>query len=368
MKIIVVSAVNLITGGTLSILQQCLKELAEGDYQKDYRIIAIVHHKELCYYPNIEYIELSWPKTSWIKRIWCEYITFKRISQEIGPVYLWLSLHDTTPNVRATHQAVYCHNAFPLFKYTWRDFLFYKPIFLFVHLTNLFYRINIHRNRYVIVQQELMRQTFIRRFNLKEEEIIVAPPHQAKPVYQEQMTVKEPLFTFVYASAAGIQKNFETVCQAAFELEKEMGQGKFQVIFTIQGKENRYTQWLFKKWGTVSSLKFKGWMKKEELFQLYHASDSLIFASRIESWGLPISEYMQTGKPMIIAREPYARETSAGSACTTYFNTTSVSELKERMKECIQQNLASFHSIPPAEQKMPWASNWNEVFALLVKE
>lgn len=367
MKTIVISAVNLITGGTLSILQECLRELSEKSRYGEYKVIAIVHSKELCLFPNIEYIEMKWPKTAWIKRLWCEYYTFKKVSEQIGPVYLWFSLHDTTPNVNAEKQAVYCHNSFPFFKYTWQDFIFYKPIVLFVNLTNLFYRINIHKNRFVIVQQDLMRQAFIKRFNLKKTNVIVAPPAKPRVSIQRERILKDTPFLFIYASAAGIQKNFETVCQAAKELEQELGKEKFKVVLTIDGKENKYAQWIKGKWENVSSIDFRGWISKEELFSYYDIADCLIFASRIESWGLPISEFKQTGKPMILADLPYAHETSAASKLTTFFESTNVQDLKSKMKEFMNQDFRNFREIPKLNFEEPVANDWSELFKLILK-
>lgn len=367
MKTIVVSAVNLVTGGTLSILQDCLKQLSDlSTNNKEYKVIAIVHHKDICSYPNIEYVELEWPKTAWMKRVWCEYVTFHSISKNIGPVYLWLSLHDLTPNVIAERQAVYCHNSFPFFRYTWKDFLFYKPIILFVNLTNLFYRININKNRYVIVQQDLMRKAFIEKFKLSPEKIIVAPPNPTASNTLARQVEKNTPFLFIYASAPGIQKNFETVCQAAKELEQEIGKEKFKVLLTINGKENTYSRWIYENYGTVESVDFKGWISKEELYGYYQIADCMIFASRIESWGLPISEFKVTGKPMILANEPYSWETSANSRKTTFFNTLSVLELKEKMRNCLNGNLNEFQEIPKPEIKAPFAEDWKELIHLLI--
>ena len=56
-KTIVVSAVNLRKGGTLTILRNCLEYLSTLAQTGDYRIVALVHKKELAFYPGIEYIE-----------------------------------------------------------------------------------------------------------------------------------------------------------------------------------------------------------------------------------------------------------------------------------------------------------------------
>ena len=113
MRTIVVSAVNLNTGGTLTILRDCLQYLSGLAEKENCRIVALVYKKELAYYPNIEYVEIQWSKKAWIMRLWCEYVTMRKISKRLAPVVLWLSLHDTTPNVVADRRAVYCHNPFP---------------------------------------------------------------------------------------------------------------------------------------------------------------------------------------------------------------------------------------------------------------
>ena len=55
-KTIVVSAVNLRKGGTLTILRDCLQHLSS--MTKDYRVVALVHKRELCDFQGIEYIEM----------------------------------------------------------------------------------------------------------------------------------------------------------------------------------------------------------------------------------------------------------------------------------------------------------------------
>lgn len=46
--------------------------------------------------------------------------------------------------------------------------------------------------------------------------------------------------------------------------------------------------------------------------KLYNTSDCLIFPSKLETWGLPISEMKFFGKPILIADELYAKETVGG--------------------------------------------------------
>ena len=119
-KHIVVSAVNIRRGGTLTVLKDCLGYLSS---REDLHVTALVHNRELCDFPGIDYIEIPWSIQSWGKRLKCEYVTMKGISGRLPETDLWLSLHDTTPPVKARRQAVYCQTSFPFLKVKGRDFL-----------------------------------------------------------------------------------------------------------------------------------------------------------------------------------------------------------------------------------------------------
>ena len=238
-KLIVVSAVGLRQGGTLTILKECLQYLSTCVREGHVRVIAIVHDRRLAEFNGIEYIELPDVIKSWTRRLWCEYITMHRISQRLPGIDLWLSLHDTTPRVIAKRQAVYCQTSFPFYKLTWRDFYFNYKIALFSLFTRYAYRINVHRNQYMIVQQSWLREGLSRMLGVGKEKFIVAPPRRMA-VKVETESVNLPCFTFLYASAPDCHKNFEVLCQAARLLEKEKGKGCFKVVVTLSGKENRY--------------------------------------------------------------------------------------------------------------------------------
>ena len=63
---------------------------------------------------KIKFVEFPKAKKSWLIRCWYEYYYFNKLSKQLKP-YLWLSLHDMTPNVESERLAVYCHNPTPFF-------------------------------------------------------------------------------------------------------------------------------------------------------------------------------------------------------------------------------------------------------------
>lgn len=60
------------------------------------------------------------------------------------------------------------------------------------------------------------------------------------------MEIEHNVFTFIFVSTPDCHKNFETLCEAAKALEHKIGVGKFNVVLTIKGDENRYSKYLIK--------------------------------------------------------------------------------------------------------------------------
>jgi hypothetical protein len=158
-------------------------------------VVAIVY-KRTADFPNIEYIEDQWPKKRWVNRLWYEYVSMKKISKELAPVDLWLSLHDTTPNVLAEKQAVYCHNPFPFYEWKWRECLFAPQIVLLSLFSKFIYKKNINKNTFVIVQQQWLKDEFKKLFKLKSDKIIVALPDAPKSE-DMNVSIKKILILFM---------------------------------------------------------------------------------------------------------------------------------------------------------------------------
>lgn len=367
MRTIVISAVNIRKGGTLTILRSCLEYLSVLAQEGQFRIVALVHKRELCYYQGIEYIEIPDTVKSWGRRLWCEYVTMHRISKSLSPIYLWLSLHDTTPRVVAERQAVYCQTSFPFMHCRLKDLRFDYKIVLFSLFTRFAYRANVQKNKYLIVQTEWLRKGLSGMLHLPENRFIVAPPQKEQIRTTCQPRPANHVYTFLYAATPDCHKNFELLCRASQLLEKELGSGKFRVIFTISGTENKYSHHIYRKWGKVSSLEFAGFMKRDDLYECYAQADCLVFPSRIETWGLPISEFMAFGKPMLLANLPYAHETAAGSSQTAFFNSQDPNELKSQMKLLISGKCNFLKEITVSKVNEPKANSWKDLFALLLK-
>lgn len=365
-KNIVISAVNLVEAGTLEILRDCLAYLSQ-DIAKTHRVVAIVHKKELANYPHIEYIETQWPKKWWVNRLWYEYVSMKKISKELGPVFLWFSLHDTTPTVIAERRAVYCHNSFSFYKWKMRDWLFAPKIAAFALLTKYIYKPNIHKNEYVVVQQNWLREGLSQMFSLDKKKIIVSPPPSPEIQLPDSFLKTSERYQFVFAGSPNSHKNFEVICKAAEILEKQGKGGLFDVFLTVKGDENKYAEWLYKHWGSrLSSVHFMGFISKKELFEYYAQCDCLVYSSKVESWGLPISEFKAFEKPMLLADLPYAKETSGGAQEVSFFDPDEAEDLAGQMGRLIEGDKSFLRPQEQVRLAPPVVYNWSELFTLLL--
>jgi glycosyltransferase involved in cell wall biosynthesis len=312
-KIIVISAVNFTEGGPLNILLACLKS-ASLELSYEWRIIALVNNAELFHIPRVEVLEFPLSKKSWFYRLWLEWYYFKKLSLTLYPD-LWFSLHDITPRVNAKRQVVYCHNPSPFYKPQSIDF-FLDPIFFFTSRIYIFvYRLFINRNFSIIVQQNWLRVFFYNKFS--HNNIIVSHPIESKSphspkffmnIFQSFNKRSKNKLKLFYPALPRVFKNFEVICDALSLLPSEFG-SKIELSITISGSENLYSKFLYKKYSQYSNIFFVGYLNKIQINEHYNNCDIVVFPSRLETWGLPISEAKILNKPLLVADLPYAHET-----------------------------------------------------------
>ncbi len=361
---IVISAVNLISGGPLTILRDCLGWLSRSGTAKKYRVVALVHARSLADFPGVEYIEFPASKRSWLLRLWYEYIRFRPLSRRLKPL-LWLSLHDITPCVVARRRAVYMHNPVCGWKLRPRDLAFGVSLPLFALFYKYLYRIGIHRNDFCVVQQSWFRDTVSAMFRVAPDRIVVARPF-AGPAREVRREPPKPCRRFFFPSLPRPFKNFETVCRAARILVAQ-GLTGFSVVMTIDGTENRYSRRLRERYGDVPGIEFRGLIPRAEMDRAYAATDCLIFPSRLETWGLPLSEFALLGRPMIAADLPYAREAAEGSVATAFFDPDDAAALARLMRAAMEGDFTGFGPVPRTVPTKPFARDWGQLFDILLK-
>jgi len=358
---LVVSAVNFTEGGPLSAFRDCLS-VAASSLSDEWEIIALVHDRSLFDIPRVTFIEFSRSKRSWLCRLYHEFWTFDALSRKLNPD-VWFSLHDISPRVHARKRVVYCHNPSPFYHPHIRESVWDPKFFLFTLLYRYLYRINIHSNDFVIVQQDWIRKAFQRMYGISD--VVVAHPVMTE-LPRDAQIIKSVGNVFFYPALPRVFKNFEVICDAAEILCKRIG-NIFEVRLTISGSESRYTAYLKRRYAEVPVIRFIGLQSKEEMKTQYQEASVLVFPSKLETWGLPISEAIGWRKPLLVADLPYAHETVGAYAHVNYFDPQNPVQLAELMDAHLKGTLC-----PQAKGYVsiaePFAANWEELIRLVVAE
>ena len=358
---IVISAVNLFEGGPLSILQDCLVA-AVAQYSDRYDVVALVHDASLVNVGGVRYLDYPKSRRSWAHRLYYEYVGFKTLSKRLTPA-LWLSLHDITPNVTAKRRAVYCHNPAPFYELSMRDVLLEPRFALFRWFYSYLYAINIHKNDFIIVQQEWLSREFQRRFRVNR--VIVAHPSlRINGVAAPKVGVARS-WQFIFPTFPRVFKNVEVLGEAARLLELR-GRRDIEFIVTFDGNENRYARYIRKRYGAFQGLKLIGRQTRDAVFQLFTESAALVFPSRLESWGMPLSEYKPWGRPILAADLPYARETIGRYAMAKFFPPNDAEALVEAVLGVVSGTI-EYDSVSE-EEASEALEGWPALLSVLLAE
>ena len=295
MKRVVISGINIFQGGALTIYKDCLRALVDYDIE----VVALVYNKtlfsEFSNNSNLSFIEFKDAKKSWRRQLFYEYWYFKKLSKNLK-ADLWFSLNDITPNVVAGKRVVYCHNPSPFYKMSmWERYV--EPIFFIFNMFYKFiYRINIGENSWVVVQQSWIRDRFHKMFHLKN--VVVAYPDLANVRFSARTSgvKREGGPIFFYPAIPRVFKNFELICKAC-ELLEERGVTNFSIYMTLDGSQGRYANSIVKQYAHLKNIHFIGKISKEEVYSYYAQADALLFPSKLETWGLPLTEFKGFNKP-----------------------------------------------------------------------
>jgi glycosyltransferase involved in cell wall biosynthesis len=358
-KLLVVSAVNFTEGGPLTVLRDCLDSAAQI-LPPEWEIIALVHRYGLVDNPRVRVIPIPSAKRSWLARIYYEWHGFSRLSKEWSPD-CWLSLHDVTPRVAARRQAVYCHNPAPFYRLSLREAYLEPKFWLFNWFYRYLYRAFIRRNAWIIVQQDWLREEF--KSFLGALPLLVAYPSMHISNQSSLAMSLDSTFVFLYPALPRVFKNFEVVCEAA-KILAHRGLAGFEVRLTLSGVENRYAKYLYASYARIPGVKFIGRQNRIEMSDQYRRASVVIFPSKLETWGLPISEAMAYGKPMLVADLRYAHETVGDYAQVSFFHPTDPIALANLMEAILRK---SWHPEGASRKDpcAPFTRGWAEFWELL---
>lgn len=367
---VVISAVNFSEGGPLTVLIECLSSAAQV-LGSEWDIIALVHDAELFSHPRVRTVAFPHSKRSWKNRLALEWGGgFMEFSRQFNPD-LWLSLHDITPRVQARRQVVYCHNPSPFYQLSWQEARLEPSFALFNAFYSSLYRTFIQRNQMVIVQQEWLRNEFRKRY--KHPCVVVAHPavSTAQTITagtQDYMPEDDGAdrLVFLYPALPRVFKNIELLCEAVAGMTASVQQ-RIEMRLTIDGTENPYARNIAQQYAGVTGIRFIGRQNRAQMALQYARCDAVMFPSRLETWGLPITEAKNLGKPLLVADLPYARETTGTYDRVSFLPAYDARAWADAMAQLVDGRWHHPGQVvrPPAP---PFVEGWASLWQLLVKD
>jgi len=328
-KKIVLSGANITSGGPLTIFNEALDELSQCNNSE---IIAIVNSKELFFKSdNISFIEIPNYKKFVFLKFYYEYVYFKDISKRVEPD-IWISLNDFTPNVSARSVFTYFHNAAIFFKIEWRDILFSNRVIFQKFYYRLFLQFNIRKNKKFIVQQNWIAESIHDLYNLPIKQLLIFKPNFTLsnyfPVEQNENNNFEKKLVLFYPTKAAGYKNIEFICEALNVLSKRSSVKNIELRLTIDKDENLYSKYLNWKYKNLTII-WLGSISKDKVEENYKEASVLIFPSRLETWGLPLTEFAKYNKPIFAIDLGYVYETLQDYPYLAFFKPNNVNQLVE---------------------------------------
>lgn len=360
-KIFVISGINLVHGGPFTVFRDFIN-IASANLDSDWEIIVLCNNKDLIESSRVKCLEYPYAKKSWFLRLYYEWFIFHYVSKNIN-ADVWFSMSDISPNIVTKKRLVYLHNPSPFYRLSMQEIFLEPKLFLFNLFYMYLYKINLNSNSFLVVQQSWIRDKF--SYFFPKNKIIVSYPISVNPpsVYLN-FSKKSDKYIFIYPAVPRVFKNFELIGRAV-ELLSQNIKDSIEIYITIDGSENRYAKKTVERFKHLSCIKFIGYQNNHKMLQLYQLSDVLLFPSRLETWGLPISEAISLGKQLLVADLPYSHETAGNYNCISFLPMEDASSWALAISKIVTNDwIYSTHANP--QPTPPFARDWDDLLKMIV--
>ena len=360
MKIIIINATAARSSGALTILKNFMSFVyVQNDSQYFIHLLTttedVFHNAQNVLVHEIApqnwRMRLSWDRNGFQR--WCE-------SDGILPDVV-ISFQNTCPRLtgalRAVKLLVYYHQQLPLVKYQWKWHRSDERIlFLYAHFYGLFVN-RWNKNAEYVVQLPFVKELFCKKFpNIPPARVHVIRPNLPYIGTDSVLPAKkvDGKYLFVFPATPLRYKNHIVILNALHHLRFEDPEilENMYVVFTVPS--DSIVAESVVKLGLNDVVRCIGSIPYEELLSLYKVCDTLLFPSKIESFGLPLVEAAMFGVPIVAADLPYAREVLEDYDGATFAASDDYKAWGEKIK-CIVENERQKHTPFSQSKRNSWA-------------
>jgi glycosyltransferase involved in cell wall biosynthesis len=313
-------------GGTEIYLRSLLKALPEVDYRNEYFVYANAETGSdlVPSSPRFRFVQTGVKARVRPARILYEQVMLPRLLRRDG-IDVLLNAGFTCPLSFADQSVTVFydlqHKRHPEF-FRWFD----RPFW------NLLLRASAVRSRSLIVISRATESDLIRYYPAANNKTFVVPVGVDPEFFRigetrDCATGSEPYLLTV--STLHPHKNLDRLLQAFAEFRRSRPDFRL-VIAGLKGFATEALEERRRNLGLENSVRFTGWIPREELYLLFEGADACIAPSEFEGFGMPLSEALASGIPTACSTiEPF--EEIAGDAAVR-FAPDSISEMVDAMK------------------------------------
>lgn len=305
-------------GGALTILKQYYERACED---KENEWVFIVSKPDLKETENIKILKFPEVKKSWLNRLFFDNFTAKKLVKKYNPDKI-ISLQNTLVNAKGYFQELYVHQPLPFSekRFSLKE---NKKFWVYQNIISKMIISSVKKADSVIVQTNWMRDAVTEKSKIDINKIkIQAPVIKIDETVKYEKTEE---INFFYPASSVVYKNHKTIYKAV-DILKEKGYTNFNIYLTLDKPEGEFPQ----------NIKFMGYMAKDRL-NCHYKKSCLLFASYIETFGLPLLEARTYSCPVIASDTSFSREILSGYDKAMFFNPFSAEDLAEKMIEYINR-------------------------------
>lgn len=290
-----------------------------------------------------------------------EYFRFKKLSTELN-ADIWFSIQDLSPKVVSKKKFVYCHNPSPFYKPSAHDWLYGFRISFFAWFYKYAYQFNIRSNDAVFVQQHWIKKQFEDWYRISN--VKVMHPETRVMAKSSSVSLNPEKINLFYPSFPRMFKNMEYLCEAILLLPIQIRE-KIKIYITINGSENSYAKKIVSKYQKHSEFQFIGALDRASVSGYYNEMDALVFPSKLETWGLPLTETKEFNKPIFVSDLPYAHETVGNYDKVCFFDLNEPQHLTDKIRAFAEGKIVYSGA---SVEKQPDFKGWKPLFDFIFTE
>jgi len=316
-------------GGALSILHNYYNKAVKDQNNSWIFIISTPVFVETV---NVKVINYPWTKKSWFHRLLFDQVIAHKLVNQYSADKV-ISLQNVIIPHTKIKQTVYLHQPLPFVEKKYNIFENFN-FWMYQNIISRFIHKSLKEADGVIVQTEWLKNEVINRVGVSEDKITIQRPEISITIKDRYNPRPTSEVTFFYPASGIEYKNHDVILSACRILE-DKGVVNYKVIFTLNEKDSKYTRKLY---NIVSKenlpVHFIGSINRDKVYK-YYTESVLLFASYIETFGLPLLEAKMHNTPIIASDCNFSHEILFDYDKVTYFNPFDEKVLANKMQSYI---------------------------------